>query len=77
MLQNMIGSVCQNASELSTLWADTSFRSQTTIVHVGYLLVLSFTILQGYCRYPRWSKPQALNCLCQLTHLVFLVSEQL
>jgi len=62
MLQNMIGSVCHNASKLSTSRADTSFRRQKAIVHLGYLLVLSFTILQGYCQYPRWSKPQAVYC---------------
>jgi len=77
MLQNMIVNVCHNAPELSTSRPDTSFRRQTTIVHAGYLLVLSFTILQRHCRYPRWSKPQAVYCLCQLTHLIFLVSKQL
>ena len=60
------------ASEVATWRADTSFHRQTTVVESN-LLVLSSTILHVYCRNPRWSKPQAVYCLCQLMYSVVLV----
>jgi len=41
------------------------------------LLVLSSSILHVCCRNPRWSKSQAVHCLCQLTHLEVFVLKQL
>jgi len=63
------------ASELATWRADTSFVVRPMLYM--NLLVLSSTILHVYCRYQRWSKPQVVYCLCQLTHLVVLVLKQL
>ena len=64
--------LAMHASEVATWRADTSFRRQTTVVHFS-LLVLSFTILHVFCQNSRWSKPQAVHCLCQLTYLAVLV----
>jgi len=70
---NMIGNVCIRSRN----WrAYTFFRHQTTAVQFNLLVLLS-TILQVYCRNPRWSKPQGVYCLCQEMYLVVLVLKQL